>query len=130
MQFKTDWTSDDYYNAEDLNRVELGTSEVAQLANDLLGLNIQLENPVTNRDYTRIEFADDLNRVERNIELVRVFEISGLVDMKTSWAVGDPFNFEDANRLETNISILHPVLEKNANNLVYSGEFNAGEEVI
>lgn len=130
MEFKTNWTSTDYYNAEDLNRVENGVIEVASLIDKLLGLDVELEETVTNRDYSRIEFAESLNRIERNIEKLSVFNLAGLVPMKTHWQAGDSFSYVDANRLENNLSLLFPILDKNIKNVNYCGENYCGEEVI
>ena len=130
MEFKTNWTSEDYYNADDLNRVETIIIETAELVNALFGLSVELEPTVTDRDYSRIEFAEDLNRIERNIERLMVLDLERLLTMKTNWQAGDPFSFEDANRLEYNLSVLYPILDKNSRNVVYSGTFNSGEEVI
>lgn len=127
---KLNWTEDNYYNAEDLNRVETNTLEVAQLIEQLIGVNVNLESTVTNRDYSSIEFADSLNRVERNLEKLSVLDLDGLRQLKTNWQVGDSFSYKDAVRLENNLSILYNVLSKNITNINYCGVFNCGEEVI
>lgn len=121
---KLDWTEDDYYNAEDLNRVENNTFEVAQL------LGVNLEPVKIDRDYSTIEFNDSLNRVERNIEKISILNLPGLKPLKTTWQAGDPFNFRDAIRLETNAAILYPVLIKNRANTRYCGSLICGEDVI
>lgn len=127
---KLDWTADDYYNAEDLNRVESNTQEVAELIKELLGIDINLEAPVTNRDYSSIEFADSLNRVERNLEKLSVLNLDGLKALKTSWQAGDSFSYKDAVRLENNLSVLYNILSKNTNNIFYCGNLNCGEEAV
>jgi hypothetical protein len=127
---KLDWTEEDYYNSEDLNRVESNTIEVAQLIQQLVGINVNLETTKTDRDYTTIEFADSLNRIERNIEKLSVLNLSGLKPLKTNWQVGDTFSYRDANRLENNLAILHPVLYKNITNVNYCGMVTCGEDVI
>lgn len=128
--FKLDWGPDDYYNAEDFNRIENNTLEVAKLINELLGSDVDLEPIVTNRDYTSIEFADSLNRIERNIEKVSNLNLNGIVSMKTTWKVGDNFSYKDANRLENNLSIIYSLLIKNVGNVPYCGGFNCGSQVI
>lgn len=82
---KLNWTKEDYYNAKDLNRVENNTLEVAQLIQQLIGVNVNLENTITNRDYSYIEFADSLNRVERNLQKLSVLNLNGLQQLKTNW---------------------------------------------
>lgn len=132
MEFKTNWSSADYYNPEDLNRVEEAIKETAQLIKDLLGIDVGLEPTVTNRDYSRIEYAEDLNRIERNIEKLFVLDIQGLIGMKTNWGAVEPesFSYVDANRLEHNLSLLYPIFDKNSRNINYCGTFACGEDVI
>ena len=130
LEPKLDWASEDYYNPEDLNRVENNTTELAQLIQQLMGVKINLENTITDRNYSTIEFADSLNRVERNLQKLSVLNLLGLQPLKTNWRVGDPFNFKDAIRLENNLSILYGVLSKNINTVAYCGTYACGEEVI
>lgn len=127
---KLNWTEDDYYNAEDLNRVESNTKVVADLIKQLIGVDVGLEPTETNRDMSRIEFADSLNRIERNLERLSVFNLPGLRQLKTNWQAMDPFDYRDAIRLETNLAILYEVLSKNVTNVYYAGTFNCGEDVI
>ncbi|MEY8001213.1 hypothetical protein AB8U03_13610 [Clostridium sp. Mt-5] len=127
---KLNWTEDDFYNPEDLNRVENNTLEVADLIKQILDNDVGLESIVTNRDYSAIEFADSLNRIERNIQKVSVLNLNGLVASKTTWNVGDAFSFKDAIRLETNTSIIYALLIKNVDNVPYCGNLNCGEDVI
>lgn len=129
MTPKTNWTKDDFYNAEDLNRVEANTQYVAELI-ALLLKGLELEPIIVNRDYKTIEFADDLNRVERNLEKLNVLNLKGLKPLKTNWKVGDPFDYNDANRYENNLNLLYKILKPNINNIKYCGTFNCGEEVI
>lgn len=127
---KLDWTEDDYYNAEDLNRVENNTLEVAKLIQQLIGVKVKLESTITNRDYRSIEFADSLNRVERNLEKLSVLNLGKLKPLKTTWQTGDIFSYKDAIRLENNLTILYSVLNENVANVNYCGTFSCGEEVI
>lgn len=130
MEFQKNWTSEDYYNADDLNRVEQATLEVSEWIKNMLAVNVGIDPVVTDRDYSSIIYANDLNRVESNIEKLDVLDKLNLIDMKTNWQVADAFSYEDANRLEFNLSLLYPLFKVNSENLVYSGEFYAGEEVI
>lgn len=125
---KLDWTKDDFYNPEDLNRVENNTVEVAKLIQQLMGINISLEGTVTNRDYSTIEFADSLNRVERNLEKLSVLNLPGLQYLKTTWQTGESFSYKDAIRLENNLEILYDILNKNINNIKYCGSFSCGQQ--
>lgn len=127
---KIDWTAQDKYNYYDLNRVENNTLKVYLLMKYVLG-SPDIESVVLDRDYSTIEFADSLNRLERNIQtLSNQLKLDGIKPSKTNWQVGDPFDYNDANRLETNLAILYPVLLNNLDTLRYCGTFNCGEEAV
>ena len=127
---KVDWTPDDYYNPEDLNRVENNVVHVAQLIQQLIGVTIMLDAPTVDRDYSSIEFAEGLNRIEGNIQKLSVIDLPGLKPMKITWATGDPFSYKDAIRLESNTALLYEVLKKNLGTVSYCGTINCGEETI
>lgn len=127
---KTDWTSDDYYNAEDFNRVEYNTQFIADYL-ESIGYKSRLEDKKTDRDMTSIDFLNSINRIERNIKNIKnsFIEPPGYENSKT-WEVGMGFNFEDANRLEKNLELLHHWAKNTEKEFKYCGEFYVGEEVI
>lgn len=124
---KTNWSSNDYYNATDLNRVENNIEEIANMINKYFR-SISI-NAIKNRDYTTIEFADSLNRVENNIELLKDnFYTPVPWDIpKTDWKGNNKFDFNDANRLEINLLALFNLVENNINNFRYCGSYVCGE---
>lgn len=113
---KVDWTENDYYNAVDLNRVENNTLETAKL------LGITIQNTITNRDYSSLQFAQDLNRIESNIEALHVINLEWQ-QMKTNWLDDESFSYIDANRLETNIKNVYEII---TNNMKYCGNYTCG----
>lgn len=126
---KTNWAPNDYYNFEDLNRVENNTREVAVLIR-YFGEVPQLD-VVTDRDMKRIEFANSLNRVEGNMNKLQLrFKQSGWVPNKLDWKSNDPFDYKDAARLENNLALLHFYYRGNIDNFRYCGAYICGEEVI
>lgn len=66
---KLDWTRTDYYNFEDLNRVENNSEVVTGLVGYFIGLPPL--SFLTERSMKRIEFADSLNRIEGNQDVLR-----------------------------------------------------------
>lgn len=120
---KVDWTKDDYYNAQDLNRVENNTKVVA----DMLGISIS--SLVLNRNYSSLEFADSLNRIEGNIEALHVINIQWTT-MKTNWKESQPIDYKDANRLEINLLNLYTILAKNIKVRKYCGGTICGGGII
>ncbi len=124
---KTNWTADDYYNAGDLNRVE---NDIAELVTLMSGYGIQPTiTTFTARDYTRIEFNDDLNRIEGNIQTLRqsLYQPIGWIPPVTDWDSTDPFSYVDANRLESNLLALYTMLDCIKRYILYCGAFNCGQ---
>lgn len=128
LPVKTDWTAVDYYNADDLNRVEANTQFVAEFL-ESIDYVIPLEPVETGRTKASIEFADSLNRVEGNIELIRENFLTppGYAAAK-EWKALMAFGYVDANRLERNLELLHKWGLIAKDNLRYCGTFYSGEE--
>ncbi|WP_185903729.1 hypothetical protein [Hathewaya massiliensis] len=128
IQPKTDWTPTNYYNPEDLNRVENNTLEVKNLLEQLLKQTVSLESTITNRTYASIEFASSLSRIERNIDKLGFYYKPPGWQNTLSWVVGHSFNYVDANRLEINLKLLYEFLIPNVKYERYCGNFTCGEE--
>lgn len=127
---RTNWTSEDYYNAEDLNRVEANTEFVAEYIKSLQ-YNVPELKLRTDRDMTSIDFLNSINRVERNIESIKNnFLTPPNWQDKKIWSLGMGFDFRDANRLENNLKLLYEWSLIAKDNLVYCGTFSCGEDVI
>ena len=129
---KTDWTNEDHFNANDLNRIESNTLEVINFLR-----SIQFDAPdvvtVIDRNIQNVEFLSSINRVEQNIEETRkaflVPNVPGIQPAKT-WTVGRTFDFRDANRLERNLDLLYTYAQLAKENIVYCGLLSCGEEVL
>ncbi|MGI6071374.1 MAG: hypothetical protein ACOYBE_13285 [Blautia sp.] len=129
---KTDWTSEDFFNTDDLNRIENNTLEVINFLR-----SIQFDAPdvvaVTDRDIQDVEFLSSINRVESNIEDTRKSFLApnalGIQPAKT-WTVGRRFDYRDANRLENNLKLMRRYAQLAKENIVYCGTFACGEEVL
>lgn len=121
------FTKDDYYNFEDLNRVENNTEVITTLLN----LYFKQTNIVINklRDMRTIEFSDSLNRVEGNMDVLKNNFYTPLQweKPKTNWEAEDSFSYEDANRLEKNLLALFNLINGNIDNFQYCGAYICGE---
>lgn len=128
---KTDWTKDDYYNAEDLNRVEANTQYVVEYLQSI-DYDVQLGEVKTGRDIRSIDFISDINRVEDNLESIRsrLGFIPPNYRAKKIWNNRTGFSFEDANRYERNLELLYKWAQLIYESYKYCGEFTCGEEVI
>ncbi len=125
------FTSTSYYNFYDLNRVEINTLATKDLAEVLRG-DINLEDIVFDRDMKSIPFADVLNRVEGNINILgnKLYKPKGWTQPKLDWRYNQPFSYEDANRLEKNLLLLYNYAKGNIDKIPYCGMYTCGEEVI
>lgn len=126
---RREWTASDRYNFFDLNAVESNAKTVAALLTEYRGQPVVI-TVVTDRDMTRIEFYDSLNRIEGNIQTLadNFFEPVGWIDPKTNWQSGQPFDWQDARRLEINLKLIYDLLLKAFDTLKYCGTFYAGED--
>ena len=126
---KLDWLPSDYYNAEDLNRVEQATLVVRDRVIVFRGQIVPIDGTNTTRDETTIEFADSLNRIETNIlRLKLTFPETYLFNSsKTDWTYDSPFTFVDARRLEQDLYNMWYRIENNISYIPYAGQLYAGE---
>lgn len=126
---KLDWTVDDFYNYEELNRVEIDTVGIVDLMSAFGSPPVLTTETI--RTMKRIEFADSLNRIESNIDrLKQRFKPKGWIPNKLDWKSNDPFDYKDAARLENNLALLHFYYRGNVDNFRYCGAYICGEEVI
>lgn len=129
IPLKIDWKKDDDYNFQDLNRVENNTEVIAAMIS-IFG-SAPVISIIKNRDMKYIEFADSLNRIEGNINLLaQRYKPAGWIENKLSWKANDPFSYGDAIRLEKNLALLHFYYQGNADNFRHCGSYICGEEVI
>lgn len=126
---KTDWDSNDYFNFDDMNRVEGNTEALADLI-DTYAARPDIGTVVDNRDNTSFDFYDSLNRIEGNIEIIKnaAYEPVEWIAPKTNWISLDPFGYVDANRLEGNLQALYTLVNNIINYLQYCGTFTCGQD--
>lgn len=125
---KIDWKAEDYYNADDLNRIEANTQYLADYLRSLY-YSIPTQEIKVDRDIISIDFANSINRVESNIETLKNNFLSppGYKGIK-QWMLGMGFNYEDANRLEDNLRLLYEWAKKTKDNQIFSGTFSCGTD--
>lgn len=131
QNLKTDWTADDYYNHDDLNRVEMNMWELRDAINQRNGVNISMTFN-TGRTRSSIEFPTSLIRIEVNQNILYGYlpYFSNFIPSKIDWDYGDQkFDFNDANRLEKNVFTMYLFVAGNKDNTGrYCGKVIAGEK--
>lgn len=128
MPSKIDWNKDDKYNFGDLNRVENNTIVIKLLAEILRG-DINLEGIELDRNVKSIPFADNLNKIERNIDKLGnvIYKPKGWIDPIMDWVYDQPFNYLDANRLERNLLLLYKYTKGNVDKIPKCGTIKASK---
>jgi hypothetical protein len=128
IPLKLNWTSEDYYNADDFNRVEADTQYIAEYLISIGYIMPEL-NIKTDRDITSIDFLSSVNRIEGNIESIKNAFITPVGwQNKKLWTISPKFDFKDANRLENNLSALHSLAKIVKDNLIFCGTFSIGAD--
>lgn len=132
LTLKLDWTKDDYYNAEDLNRVEANTQYLADLLSSFRAPKVILGTVVVDRDNTTIEFYDSLNRLEGNVQSIcnNFYTPPNFQGTNTNWRSGQYFDFKEATRLENNLLLLFYLIQNTINAFVYCNQYTCGGSVI
>jgi hypothetical protein len=129
LQAKTNWSPTDYYNFDDLNRVELMTEIVKEKVEEFRNKTITASF-VSNRTKDSIEFAVSLRRIEKNILFLgnELKTPTGFIIPRTDWDYNQSFSFEDANRLEKNLVLLNNYVTGNVSARLYCGQYIVGDE--
>lgn len=127
--YKTDWTSTDFINFGDWNRIE---QNMLDLANFLISIqyNVPVPSVVTNRTTASIDFLSSINRIESNLTAIQTaFGMTppNYLANKT-WTVGQGFSFNDANRLENNTQILVTYGDLVQKSFRRCGNFTCGDQ--
>jgi hypothetical protein len=126
---KVNWSADDYYNFDDLNRVENALSELSDKVSFFTGQTYNFEI-ISNRTMASIETYDSLNRIESNTALLGqdLNKPEGYIEPFIYWFYNKSFSYQDANRLEQNLQVLNNYVTGNIYNIKYCGMTTTGDE--
>lgn len=102
---KTNWTSNEAYNFGDINRVE---SNMEYVRSELIGIGYTVPSLtfITNRNILSYDLLSSVNRIESNMEAIKLFTPPGWLDTIT-WTADTRFTNYHANRWESNVQLLH-----------------------
>ena len=143
----TNRTSSSHYNFGDLNRVDNNTNYIVEYLTTWLATYAHcipsgvIATPPSITAYTDKTIDDilkpsELNEAESNIESIKsdLGAPVGWLTSITDWAAYDAFVYTDANRLESNLSLLKTSaetlkdrLDRIDQALLYCGTFNTGQ---
>ena len=98
---KTDWVITDSFNFEDYNRIKNNIAYLYEMALDLYS-SVQLEDMGSDKiGYNEFPYAEEFNRLENNLELLRNSTFIFNNEEKKTWYANEKTpDFEDFNRIE------------------------------
>lgn len=129
MTPKTDWNATNAINYGDFNRIE---NNILELQTYLVSIQYAAPTPTatnTTRTVTSFDYISSINRIENNLDAIRQAFITpaGYLSMRT-WSVGTKFDYNDANRLESNTKSLLDLGMNVYQSFRYSGSFVCGSD--
>jgi hypothetical protein len=128
MIWKTDWTAGD-------NLARQGITDIYRIINNYIAIKDDLNNffgtkikfaQITLNGYFTLPFADFLNKLESNIEKVKLFGVKWLGIKKVYAPYGNAPDFSDINRWEQNGATLENVINVSKENFIKCGAFSTG----
>jgi hypothetical protein len=123
---KTNWTSNDYINVSDFNRIEGNTQAISDLLTTF-STTPTLGTVKTTWANTDFLYAEELNRIESNVLALKngFYQPVGWITPVTSWVtgpIGDGYVM--ANRIETDLLLLYNLATDTKNYLMNCGSPN------
>lgn len=126
MTYKTNWLSTDFMSPLDMDRIE---NNINQLATYLRSIQYQIPmlEVKTNRTRESIDYLSDINRIEQNLEAIRLRFLTppNYLQQKV-WTKEKTFDYNDANRLESNTQLMNEYAGKVVSSFRYCGAINVG----
>jgi hypothetical protein len=126
MTYKTNWLSTDFLSASEMNRIE---NNINLLAIHLRSIQYQIPTleVKTNRTRVSIDYLSDINRIEQNLEAVRLRFLTPPNYLETKvWTKEKTFDYNDANRLEANTQLMREYADRVVSSFRYCGAINTG----
>lgn len=128
---KIDWTSEDYINYEDFNRIINNINTINCLIGYFKNIKI-LKEDIESINMKTIPFAFFFNEIE---ESIKELSQNGYLNIefeepKTDWISNEPISYKDINRIERNIKILYEYYRYNIDSIPKCGMVLAGEKLL
>lgn len=115
---KTNWTSQDFFNIEDYNRIIGNIAYLKELVIELFTQPNLDENSVDEKDYTSMIYASEINAIENNLEQINQSSYSlEIGETKTYYPNEKTMNYEELNRIESACLLIYNTLVAHKNAL-------------
>lgn len=112
---KTDWTSTDYFNAVDYNRIKNNLIYLRDLAVTVYD-EFSIETVSDDKTYEDFFYADEINTMERNLDTINTNSLQrSYGDTPTYAANGKIMDYAELNRLESATLDLYNILTNQIN---------------
>lgn len=127
---KTNWTSAEYFNSADLNRVEQNIDHVRTTLTGY-GYSVPSITVNTGRTSSSYDQLSSINRIESNLDTIRTSFVTPIDWQSTiTWTETTAFTAVQANRWENSVSTLYDLSLKVPQSFRYAGTISAGQEVL
>lgn len=111
IESKTDWSTDDYFNAEDYNRIVGNLMYLKMFARKLFGKNVPFEIPLS-KGTSDMFYADEMNGIENLVEAINSSSYAFNFGEKTIYTDNGNVPIADEyNRLESAILKLYETMQ-------------------
>ena len=115
---KTNWTSKDFFNIEDYNRITGNIEYLKAFVIELFSHPNLSEDSVAEKDYTSMIYASEINAIESNLEDINQSSYSlEIGETKTYYPNEKTMNYEELNRIESACLLIHDTLVAHKNAL-------------
>ena len=115
---KTNWTSQDFFNIEDYNRIIGNVAYLKELVIELFTQPNLDENSADEKDYTSMIYASEINAIENNLEQINQSSYSlEIGETKTYYPNEKTMNYEELNRIESACLLIYNTLVAHKNAL-------------
>ncbi len=100
---KTDWTSSDYFNPEDYNRIKNNLVYLNEMASDLY-IGYDFNDMGDDKTYESYYYPDEINLFESNLESINTGTYPREIGDTKTFYENQPFiDYNELNRMETGI---------------------------
>ena len=116
IECKTNWTQNDYFNAEDYNRIKNNIAYIREYMEDLF-VNLPNVNLGADKTYTSLIYAKEINAIEDALDGINVGSYGfNIGDKQEYFTNGKTPLWTEFNRIEYAIKLLAEtmVAQKNA----------------
>ena len=117
IECKTNWTQDDYFNAEDYNRIKNNIAYIRNYMNELF-INLPSVDFGEDKNYESMIYAKEINAIEEALDGINagsyMFDIG---EMQVFYTNGTTPKWTEFNRIESAIELIAETMTAHENSL-------------